>query len=135
MSRGYCLPALLACAILFGTAVETCWADSGAKMQREAVANPFAKKSWRPPAPPPKAEPAVPQEAPPLQYSYFGRFVNDQGKLMVFLQKTDGRIFLVSSGDTLEGVYRIEEILGDSISLRYLPLGIMQTLRMNGDVS
>ncbi len=108
-------------------------ADS--KMNPEAAANPFAKKTWRKPVRP-KVEAPKPPEAPPLEFVCFGRFVDEKGRLMVFLQKGEGGpIFLVTTGDMLDGVYRVESIQDNLINLRYLPLGLMQTLRMNGDVS
>lgn len=98
---------------------------------RDVVGNPFAKKSWRPPAVKKHEAPRQP-EAPPLEYTYFGRFIDEKGNLMIFVQKSGGRVFLVTQGSTFDTHYRVESIQGDLINLRYLPLNVMQTLRMNG---
>ena len=104
------------------------------KANREMSVNPFAKKSWRPPQHH-KVAPAEPPEAPPLDFTYFGRFIDEKGKLMIFLQKPGGQVFLVTQGSILDEKYRVESVQGESINLRYLPLNMMQTLRMNGGAS
>ena len=104
-------------------------------VSREAGSNPFAKKSWRPPERPHKAAASAPPEAPALELTFFGRFIDENGKLMIFLKRADGKIFLVSQGSKLDEAYRVESIQNDSVQLRYLPLNVLQTLRMNGGAS
>ncbi|MBI4293734.1 MAG: hypothetical protein HY661_19835 [Betaproteobacteria bacterium] len=106
-----------------------------AQLRREANAgetgNAFESKSWYVPPPPPppspvKALPPPPPTAPPLPFTYLGRY-EDSAKPVIFLVRGD-RILLVSAGDVIEGTYRVEGIAGSALALTYLPLNIRQTL-------
>ena len=93
--------------------------------------NAFESKSWYvppPPPPPPKPLPPPPPTAPPLPFTYLGRY-QDLAKPVIFLVRGD-RILLVSAGDIIEGTYRVDGIVGTALGLTYLPLNIKQTLDM-----
>lgn len=89
--------------------------------------DPFQSRSWEPPAPVVVA-PAPPRrpEAPPLSFTYLGKLVEDAGTTL-FLARDD-RNYVVRTGDTIEGTYRIEEIRDEAAVLIYLPLKSKQTL-------
>jgi hypothetical protein len=104
-----------------------------AQLRRETgggeTGNAFESKSWYVPPPPPppvKALPPPPPTAPPLPFTYLGRY-DDSVKPVIFLVRGD-RILLVSAGDVIEGTYRVEGIAGSALGLTYLPLNIRQTL-------
>jgi hypothetical protein len=103
------------------------------QLRREASAgetgNAFESKSWYvppPPPPPPKPLPPPPPTAPPLPFTYLGRY-EDLAKPVIFLVRGD-RVLLVREGDTIEGNYRVEGIVGTALGLTYLPLNIRQSL-------
>lgn len=92
----------------------------------------FAAHSWQPPAPAPvaaKVQPAPPPppQAPPLPFTFLGSFATADGKSVHYLVRGE-RVLLVSEGDTVEGVYRIEAVTPAAMELTYLPLAIGQTL-------
>ena len=97
----------------------------------------FKSKSWFVPPPPPKLAPPTPTKpepppvptAPPLPYAYLGTYQEPGGKLAIYLTRL-GKIYLVSSGDTLENLYHIDDIQDGSLNMTYLPLNIKQTLRI-----
>lgn len=88
-----------------------------------AAADPFAARSWAPPAVV-KARAPV---APPLPYTYFGRITED-GTLRVFLQRGQ-RTYTVARGDVLDRDYRVEEIAAAAVTFTYLPLAQRQVLQ------
>lgn len=87
----------------------------------------FGPQSWQPKAPPRAAnqQPAAPR-VPAMPYRYAGRVLHE-GKLKVYLAKGD-EVFAVRKGETLERTYRVESIEDTRITLRYLPLGRLQTI-------
>jgi hypothetical protein len=92
-------------------------------------ANLFASKSWYvppPPPPPPKPVPPPPPTAPPLPFTYLGQY-QDTGKPLIFLVRAD-RVLTVTTGDVIEGTYRVDGIAGRTLNMTYLPLNIRQTL-------
>lgn len=99
----------------------------------------FAAHSWYtpPPPPPPAAKPIaivrapVVPTAPPLPYTYMGSYVRDGGRPVFFLTRGD-RTYDVKIGDMLDGVYRFEGLSGNALVFTYVPLGIRQTLSVNG---
>jgi hypothetical protein len=107
------------------------------KLDRRAHAkpegDPFGAKSWeemaraeaRRLAPPP--QPPKPQ-APPLPFTYMGKLIDDE-QTIVFLTKDD-RNYILRRGDTIEGVYRVDEIDESAVTLTYLPLKTKQTLAL-----
>jgi hypothetical protein len=90
---------------------------------RPAREDPFAPKSWAPPAP---AQAQRAPVAPPLPYRYFGRMTED-GRTLVFLQRGE-RTYTVSPGDVLDGQYRVDAIKPDGVLFTYLPLKQKQAL-------
>jgi hypothetical protein len=95
----------------------------------------FSRKSWYvapPPAPPVPvkvAPPPVPK-APPLPFTYLGRYV-DSGKPVFFLV-TGERILTAKEGDIIEGNYRVDGVVGTTLGLTYLPLNTKQALDIGG---
>ena len=116
--------------------VQTAELDLG-QLHRAATGEPgklFESKSWyvpppppppRPPAPPPP--PPVPQ-APPLPFTFLGRY-QDSDKPVILLVKQD-RIYTVKAGDVIENTYRVDGIAGTTLGLTYLPLKIKQTINI-----
>jgi hypothetical protein len=97
-----------------------------------AGANLFGVQSWYvPPPPPPAAAPLPPSKptAPPLPFSYMGRYASTGGKAVYYLVKGD-RIFDVHLGDTLDGVYTVDAVEGDELLLTYTPLMQRQALNI-----
>ncbi len=89
----------------------------------------FSVTSWYvPPPPPPPQPPPPPPEptAPPLPFSYLGRYQESQS-LIIMLVKGD-RIYTVSAGEVIENIYRVEGVSGGRVELTYLPLNIRQTI-------
>jgi hypothetical protein len=75
-------------------------------------------------APPPV--PAPSPQAPPLPFAYLGKLI-DADRIIVFL--TNGnRNWVVRSGDTIDGAYRVEAIGDQTMTLTYLALDIRQEL-------
>jgi hypothetical protein len=91
--------------------------------------NTFSAISWYvppPPPPPPKPVPPPPPSAPPMPFSYFGRY-EEGGSLVILLVKGE-RIYTVAEGEVIENTYRIERLIGGRLELTYLPLNIKQTI-------
>lgn len=94
-------------------------------------ANPFEARSWKPPARPRPAGPAVeapppPTTAPPLPFLYLGRLVSEDEDA-VFLTQGE-RNLIVHKGDVIDSVYRIDNLAESQVTLTHLPTGIQQTL-------
>lgn len=92
--------------------------------------NLFARHSWYveppPPQPPPPAEPAAPT-APPLPFTFMGRYAEDGGPTVYFLQQGD-RVHDVREGDVIDGTYVIGGESGGQLMLTYLPMDTQQSL-------
>jgi hypothetical protein len=89
----------------------------------------FGVTSWYVPPPPPPPQPPPPPPkptAPPLQFSYLGRYQESQA-VIIMLVKGD-RIYTVSAGEVIENTYRVEGLAGGRVELTYLPLDIRQTI-------
>lgn len=91
----------------------------------------FRAMSWYvppPPTPPPRPPPPPPPPptAPPLPFSFLGRYVED-ASLIILLVRGD-RIYTVSEGEVIDNTYRVERLSGGQLELTYLPLNIRQTL-------
>jgi hypothetical protein len=87
-------------------------------------------------APPPTQEALLPPpapSAPSLPYAYLGKMEED-GKTVAFLGKQDNN-YSVRIGETIDGLYRLEEISDQSITLVYLPLDKKQMLPIGRDVN
>jgi hypothetical protein len=107
-----------------------------AQLQRPAPAavpgDAFQKKSWYVPPPPPPPPviapppPPPPPTAPPLPFTFMGRYV-DGDKPVIFLTAGD-RLLMVHQGDVIDGTYRVEGFFGTKLQIMYLPLNIKQAL-------
>ena len=96
----------------------------------QEAANLFTAKSWYvppPPPPPPKPVPPPPPTAPPLPFTYMGKYLEQDARQIFFLVKGD-RLFTVAEGDIVEGVYRVDGVSGRQLGLTYLPLNIKQSI-------
>ena len=92
----------------------------------------FAAKSWYippPPPPPPKPAPPPPPTAPPLPFTYLGKYLSPDAGLVFFLAKGD-RLYTVPAGEIIDGIYRVEGISGGLLGLTYLPLNIKQSINI-----
>ncbi len=89
----------------------------------------FRTKSWYvPPPPPPPAPPPAPT-APPLPFSFLGTVQESDGNMTIFLSGKD-RVYLIKSGDTIDGTYHVDGIENGQLALTYLPLRVKQYLNM-----
>lgn len=94
--------------------------------------NPFDAKSWFvPPPPPPPAPPPVPT-APPLPFTFQGKFEEEAGKWIIYLVKGD-QFFAVKKGDTFDTHYRIEGIENGNLVIEYIPMAIKQTISIGSE--
>jgi hypothetical protein len=105
-----------------------------ASLDQSAASNLFAANSWLPPPPPPPKElpppPPPPPTAPPMPFNFVG-LLQDQAKPTAFLAKDD-QLLLVTTGDTVEGTYRIDSVSAKEIVLTYLPLNQRQSILISG---
>lgn len=95
----------------------------------EDIEDAFAPRSWRKPAPPSKPAPPAPPPAPtapPLPFTYMGKLFSEKG-VAVFLTSGD-RNLIVREGDTIDSIYKAEQIAGARLILIHLPTGTKQTL-------
>ncbi|AYB63515.1 hypothetical protein [Ralstonia solanacearum] len=91
------------------------------------IAQAFPSRDWAPPPPPPPP-PAPPPKptAPPLPFVVIGKKWED-GQWQVSLGRNE-EPFVVKTGDTFDGRYRVDSIAPPSMTLIYLPLKARQTL-------
>jgi hypothetical protein len=91
-------------------------------------ADPFARRSFAPPArQQASAGPAKPV-APPLPFRYMGKLTQN-GKTEVFVLRGED-IISIAPGQRIDAEYRVERITDDAIRLTYLPLKARQTLEL-----
>ena len=98
-----------------------------------AASSAFKPISWYvppPPPPPPKPLPPPPPTAPPVPFSFMGRY-EDGEKRIILLVKGD-RVYTVSEGEVIDNTYRVERLSGGQLELTYLPLNIRQTISAGG---
>ncbi len=94
----------------------------------EALAAEEASRNAPPPPPPP------PPRAPPLPFTFMGKLI-DAGEVTVFLTNGE-RNWVVRSGDTIDGTYRVEGIGDQKMTLTHLALRLPQELAIGeGTVS
>jgi len=101
-------------------------------LSRKSVANAFSPTSWYvapqrqpdPPAPPPMPT------APPLPFTYMGRY-EDPPKLLVILA-IGNKMYTVSAGEVIDENYRVDRITDSAVELVYLPLNISQSISTIG---
>jgi hypothetical protein len=100
------------------------------------VGNAFGATSWYVPPPQPRSKPmpvvvapppVVVPMAPPLPFTYLGRYGETAGRIVV-LTKGD-RVYTVSVGDVIENTYRLEKLTPGIVHLMHLPTNTEQTLR------
>lgn len=102
----------------------------------KVASNTFGAMTWHVPPPPPlpkpvaKAPPPPPPSAPPMPFTFLGRY-EDGGTRTILLIKGE-RIYTVSEGEVIDQTYRVERLAGGQLELTYLPLGIKQTIRAGG---
>jgi hypothetical protein len=86
----------------------------------------FAAAPWAQPPVAPKPKPVVQESAsagvsaPPVPYRFVGT-VKHGGEVVYALAKGDS-VFPITAGDTIEGIYRVEAITPQIVTLVYLPL-------------
>lgn len=87
--------------------------------------DPMSPNSWLPP-PPPVPDVVVVPTAPPLPYSFEGKFM-DAGKVSILLAKgNEGRV--AHLGDVIDEVWKVTRIENGSIEFLYLPMNKSQSL-------
>lgn len=100
--------------------------DSAARALFEPVAwqsaAALAQASAAPPPPPPKPV------APPFPYAYLGGLLED-GVRTTFFTRGD-RVLPVKAGDTVDAVYRVDQMTEKQMTLTYLPLNQSLTLAL-----
>lgn len=97
--------------------------------------NLFAAHSWyiAPPPPPPRPTPApVAPTAPPLPYTFIGKYGRGADGTVYFLTRGD-RVYDVKQGDVLDGIYRLDAVSDGQLTFTYMPLDERQTLSIGGD--
>lgn len=82
----------------------------------------FDVVSWQPPAVKSDTPPAPPPApvAPPFPYAYLGGLSEDGVRTTFFNQGE--RVLPVKAGDTVDAVYRVEQMNEKNMTLTYLPL-------------
>jgi hypothetical protein len=99
-------------------------------------ANAFDNTSWYIAPPPPRREKAAPPSlplpppaptAPPLPFTYMGRYVDSDSLIIVLLK--DDRIYTATEGEVIDSTYRMEKATPGKVNLTYLPLNTKQFLR------
>lgn len=91
----------------------------------------FDSVSWRPPAPPAPPPPPPPKPAaPPFPYTYVGGLL-DNNVRTAFFEKGE-RVIALKAGDTLDGVYRVDQMTDQQMQLTYLPLDQRMTVPLGG---
>jgi hypothetical protein len=88
--------------------------------------DPFAPRSFAPPAPKLVDAPPPKPSAPPLPFAYLGRVV-DNGKTSVFVSRGDEN-YALEAGQTVGGTYRVDKITDSAVTFTYLPMKTRQTL-------
>jgi len=90
----------------------------------------FDTVSWQPP--PPKVVEAPPPKpvAPPFPYAYLGGLSED-GVRTSFFTKGE-RVLPVKAGDTIDAVFRVDEMTDKQMTLTYLPLNETLVVALGG---
>jgi hypothetical protein len=70
--------------------------------------------------------PAPAPSAPPMPFTYMGK-MHSGPDTSVFLTQGD-RSLIVHEGDTIDSIYRVEQVADNEITLVYLPLGERQKI-------
>ena len=89
----------------------------------------FTSTNWAPPPPPPPPpEPPPAPVAPPFPYEYMGKLLED-GVLTAFFMQGN-RVISIKSGDTVDSVYRVDQMTGEQMNLTFIPLKQAQVVRL-----
>lgn len=104
------------------------------RQQHDGVqANLFADHSWYSPPPTPepvRTEPIVrTPTAPPLPYTYLGRYEQEGSGTLFYLVKGD-RVYDVKIGDVIDSTYTVVGVSNGQLMFTYLPLNSSQGLRL-----
>lgn len=92
---------------------------------------PQAKAPKPAPEPPPAPAPVVvPAGPPPLPFSYVGKLV-EGGRRSAVLAR-DQAVFVVRTGDSLAGRYRVQSVREEQVVLLNLEFGVAQPLAFSG---
>jgi hypothetical protein len=97
------------------------------------VVNAFSSTSWYVPPPPPKLEPPPKPTAPPVPFTFMGRYEDASRSAVVVMLIKGDRLYTVSASDVIEDTYRVERIIDKTIELTYLPLNAKQSLPIGGE--
>jgi hypothetical protein len=102
----------------------------------KARTDPFAARSWTPPAPPAPVQAAAPEappapSAPPNPYRFAGT-VHYAGSLGAVLIRND-RVHIVKAGEMLDGGYKLLSVKRNAATLLYTPLDIEQQMAFAPD--
>jgi len=92
----------------------------------------FAPRSWySPPPPPPAPAPVAAAEptAPPLPFTFLGRYT-DGNDVTVYFVTRDDRVYDVKPGDAIDALYSIESADASQLVFLYKPLNTRQALAM-----
>lgn len=102
----------------------------------KVASNSFGAMTWHVPPPPPPPRPQSkpvsppPPTAPPMPFSFMGRYEEGGGRIILLVR--GDRIYAVSEGDVIDNTYRVERLAGGQLELTYLPLDIKQTISAGG---
>lgn len=103
---------------------------------RKLASNAFEAMTWHVPPPPPPPQPVAkpapppPPSAPPMPFTFLGRY--EDGETRTILLVKGDRIYTVSEGEVIDKTYRVERLAGGQLELTYLPLDIKQTISAGG---
>jgi len=92
----------------------------------EPTSDPFASRSFAPPAARERAAAPAKAEAPLLPFRYIGKLVED-GRTQVLLLR-GAEQYAAAAGDKLGPDYRLDKVTGSALTFTYLPLKTKQTL-------
>lgn len=71
--------------------------------------------------------------APPLQFKYAGKVVEDN-QIWVFLSQA-GENLITKVGEKINPQYRLDAINDETVTVTYLPLNVKQTLTINNKIA
>ena len=97
--------------------------------------NLFSGHSWYRPPPPVEAAPVQTAPvvrtptAPPLPFSYIGRYEQEGAGTLYYIVKGD-RVYDVKVGDVIDGTYSVDRVVNGQLIFTYLPLHSSQGLRL-----
>jgi hypothetical protein len=90
--------------------------------------DPFARRSFAPPAAAHAAAAPARPEAPELPFRYMGKVIED-GKLEILLLRGE-ESFAVAAGQKVGEEYRLDKVTASSLTFTYLPMKKKQTLEI-----